>query len=74
VTIGKITRPGLTGIALSVAALWGCLIGEHVIVRRANAEQTQALAQIARLRRQRESLPTSLPVSPVRRYQRPAAG
>ena len=46
----RITTPGLVGMGITVAVLWGCLIGERVIIRRVSLEQTQALATIQALR------------------------
>jgi hypothetical protein len=60
--IGKITRPGLTGMALSVALLWGCIIGERLILRRAILEWREALHSNHRLRQQLESEPVSAPL------------
>ena len=36
--IAKISGPGLAAIAASVAALWGCLAAERIIVSQANRE------------------------------------
>ena len=61
VKIAEITRPGLAGLAVSVALLWGCLIGERVIIRRANLEQIRTLYYLQQLRQQRQSQPVSAP-------------
>jgi hypothetical protein len=60
----KITGQGLSAIALSVALLWACLIGERSVVRRAEAQRAQALEGIRRLRRQVEPQPVATPVPP----------
>jgi hypothetical protein len=60
-SIGKITRPGLAGMAISVALLWGCLIGERVVVREATIVRARALYNIERLRRGRQPQPVSAP-------------
>ena len=60
-SIGKITRPGMTGMAVSVALLWGCLIGERFVVRQATLERARALYNIERLRRGRQPQPVSAP-------------
>jgi len=52
-TIAKITRSGLAGMTVSVALLWGCLIGERYVVRRAGIERARALYNMERLRRGR---------------------
>lgn len=72
--IGKITLPGLTGMAVSVALLWGCLIGEHIIVRRATREQKHALLTLQRLRQRQQSQPVLSPVLVLPRPLRPSAG
>jgi len=60
-SIGKITRPGLAGIAVSVALLWGCLIGERCVVQQATIERARALSNIERLRHGRRPQPVSVP-------------
>ncbi len=64
--IAKITGQGLTAIALSVALLWGCLIGERVMVRRASAERAQVMRDLRRIRLRANPVqlhPRSEPVS-----------
>jgi hypothetical protein len=68
-----ITRQGLTALALSVAALWGFLISERVIMRQATIERAQALRTIESLR-DRRSQPVSTPLIRIRRPERPTAG
>ena len=65
--IAKITGQGLAAIALSVALLWTCLIGERVIVRRAFAERALVMRDLQRmqrthLQRNHRSEPVSAPV------------
>jgi hypothetical protein len=60
-TIAKITRSGLAGMTVSVALLWGCLISEHYVVRRAGIERARALYNMERLRRGRLPQPVSAP-------------
>jgi hypothetical protein len=74
VKIGTITRPGLAGMAVSVALLWGCLIGEHIIMRHAYLEQARALYHLKQLRRQRQAEPVSTPIPHGAHALRPAAG
>ena len=71
-SIAKITGPGLAAIAVSVALLWGCLIGERVMVRRASTERALVMRDLQRLQRTRlqgnpgqldhSSEPVSIPV------------
>ena len=65
--IAKITGQGLAAIALSVALLWACLIGERVMVRRAFAERTLLIRDLQRMQRRgpgstQRSEPVSAPV------------
>jgi hypothetical protein len=68
-----ITRQGLTGMAISVALLWGCLLGERLIVRRAGAEQARALRTMQGLRNQM-SQPVSTPIPRIPHPLRPTVG
>ena len=65
----KITTPGLTGMALSVALLWGCVIGERLILRRANLDWKDTLHTNQRLRQQQKSEPVLAPI-PLRLHSR----
>jgi hypothetical protein len=58
--IAKITGPGLAGIGISVALLWGCVIGERVMVARAFTERTRVIQDVERMRR-RQAEPVSAP-------------
>jgi hypothetical protein len=58
--IAKITGQGLAAIGVSVALLWGCVLGEGAMVRRALTERAQVLREMERLQRRR-SEPVSLP-------------
>lgn len=61
-------------MAASVALLWGCLIGERVMLQRAVAERDQVMREMRLLRDKQRSEPTAAPV-PVRpRHSRPARG
>jgi hypothetical protein len=59
--IAKITGPGLAAIGVSVALLWGSVIGERAMVRRAVTQRVQVLREIERLQRLQRSEPVSLP-------------
>ncbi len=72
-TVVGITRHGLAGMALSVALLWGCVLGERVIMRQASAEQARALRSIESLRN-RQSQPVSTPILRIPRPARPTVG
>ena len=58
--IARITGPGLAGIGIAVALLWGCVIGERVMVERAHTERARVMQDVERLRRQ-QPVPVSTP-------------
>ncbi|HUI81732.1 MAG TPA: hypothetical protein VLY24_27605 [Bryobacteraceae bacterium] len=68
-----ITRQGLAGMAMSVAVLWGCFLGEHIIIRQAISEQAGALRIMKSLRDHPEQ-PVSLPGIRIPHPLRPIAG
>ena len=72
--IVKITGQGLSAIALSVALLWGCLIGQRLAARRAFSERAQVLRDISRMRRLRRTQPVLVPAPFLPRRARVAAG
>ena len=73
--IVKITGQGLSAIALSVALLWGCVMGERVAARRAFSERARVLREISRMQRRRRSQPVSAPAPLIiPRRARVAAG
>ncbi len=47
----KITGQGLFAIALSVALLWACVIGERLMLRNAATRRVRVLHQIEQLQR-----------------------
>lgn len=59
--IAKISGQGLAAIAVAVALLWGCAIGERAMVRHALTERAQVLREMERLQRRQRSEPVSLP-------------
>lgn len=71
--VAGITRQGLAGMAMSVALLWGCLLGARMIVRQASVEQARALRTIESLRG-RPSQPVSTPAPRIARPLRPTVG
>lgn len=60
--IAKITGQGLAAIALSVALLWGSIIGGRIMVYRAASERTMVMRDLRRMQRTRRSEPVSTPV------------
>jgi len=67
----KITGQGLSAIAVSVAPLWGCLLGTRVQERRAAAARAQAMRQIERLQERNRPRPVSVPFPRHHRQPRP---
>ena len=72
--IVKITGQGLAAIALCVALLWGCLIGERVMTRRACSDRAKVLRDISRMQRRQRSRPVSAPAPHISHRARAAAG
>jgi hypothetical protein len=58
--VARITGQGLAAIGVSVALLWGCVIGEHVHRLNAFRERHRVLREIYLLRR-RPAAPVSQP-------------
>ena len=58
----KITGQGLFAIALSVALLWGCLIGERVMLQNATSRRVRVLRQIEQLQRKPHPTPALTPM------------
>jgi len=54
-TIAGITKPGLTVMAILVAILWGCFVGERLTVQKANQEMGRVLREM------RRPVPAALP-------------
>ena len=63
--LAKITRPGLVSIALLVAILWGCVLGEQYFVRRSRIETYRAMRDLRQLRLNRRVEPVSHPTAPA---------
>jgi len=72
--IVKITGQGLLAIALSVALLWGCLIGQRVAARWAFAERARVLRDLSRMKRRQRAQPVSAPNPFLPHRARVAAG
>jgi hypothetical protein len=62
VSVAKITGQGLTSIAILVALLWTCAIGERVILGRANAGAAQVMRAMRELRFKTRREPAATPV------------
>ena len=62
--VAKITRQGLTSIAILVAILWGCLFAERYLARTSQLETYRALRQIRYLKLKRHVEPATHPVAP----------
>jgi hypothetical protein len=74
VSVAKITGQGLTSIAILVALLWTCAIGERVILGRANAGAAQVIRAMRELRLRNRRAPAATPQRPPRRPLRAEAG
>ena len=59
--IARITGQGLAAIALSVALLWACFIGERLMLRNAIDQRTQLMRELHRMQRDRRAQPASAP-------------
>ncbi len=70
--LAKITEQGLAAIALSVALLWGCVLGEHAMMRQALRERAQVMRQVVRAPQRTQ--PVLAPSPLVRHRIRPTAG
>lgn len=72
--IARITGQGLTSIAVLVALLWACAIGERVIVERANVQAAQALRAMRSLQIKNRRPPASTPADPAQHRLHPELG
>jgi hypothetical protein len=62
--IAKITGQGLAAIALSVALLWTCLIGERLLVSQTLAQRAQLMRELHQMQREHGAQPVSTPAHP----------
>jgi len=60
--IVRISGLGLAMIAVSVALLWGCLIGERSFEQRAFAERTRVMREVELLQQKQRPQPVSAPI------------
>ena len=70
--LAKISGAGLMSMAALVAILWACILGERLIVDRANREYSRAIVEIRQLQLKKQAEPASAPASP--RRVRPSIG
>jgi len=73
-SVAKITGQGLTSIAVLVALLWTCAIGERVMLGRANACAAQVVRAMRELRSKNRREPAATPQRPSHRPVRAEAG
>jgi len=59
--IAQITRPGLAAVAISVALLWTCVIGERLMMRQAALERATVMRQVVRSRQRAEPVVAPAP-------------
>ena len=72
--VAKITGQGLTSIAILVALLWTCAIGQRVMLARANAGSAEVLRAMRELRGKNRRQPAATPANPVHLLPRSEAG
>jgi hypothetical protein len=59
--IAKITGQGLAAIAASVALLWGCFVGEHLILNRTHVRRAQVIRELRQMQLLHGTQPVSTP-------------
>jgi len=59
--IAKITGQGLAAIGVSVALLWGCVIGQRSMLREAYSERVRVMREVQLLHLRQQPVPVSLP-------------
>ena len=59
--IAKITGQGLAAIALSVALLWACFVGERLLVRHTLDQRVQLMRELHRMQRDHRAQPVYAP-------------
>ena len=72
--IARITGQGLAAIALSVALLWACFIGERLMLRNAIDQRAQLMRELHRMQRDRRAQPVSAPARRGRHFDRVTVG
>jgi hypothetical protein len=71
--IAKLTGQGLTAIAISVGLLWGCILGERIILKNARLEAGRTMIEL-RLLKMRRSQPVAVPALKIPRPAVSAVG
>ena len=61
--IAKITREGLVSIAVLVAILWGCILGERILTRNTTIETYRVMRQLRYMKFKRHIEPASRPAA-----------
>ena len=74
VSVARITGQGLSSIAILVALLWTCVIGERVLLARANADAAQVVRAMRELQSKTRREPAAAPVRPPHRRPHTEAG
>ncbi|MGC9950001.1 MAG: hypothetical protein ABSF64_26845 [Bryobacteraceae bacterium] len=72
--VAKITGQGLTSIAILVALLWTCVIGERVMLGRANDDALRVMHGMRELRLKNRREPAASPARPGHRRLRVEVG
>jgi hypothetical protein len=60
--IARITGQGLAAIALSVALLWACLVGERMLLNHSLAQRAQVIRELRQLQLDHRTVPVSVPM------------
>src|ERR1700694_1528969 len=68
--IVKITGQGLAAMAISVALLWACVVGQRIVVRRAVADRVQVLREIQQMQQRQRSEPVLAPAPRIPHRER----
>jgi hypothetical protein len=74
VSVAKITGQGLTSIAVLVALLWTCAIGERIMIGQANAGAARVVRAMRELRLKNRREPAATPPRLPRRSLRVEVG
>jgi len=61
--IAKITREGLVSIAVLVAILWGCILGERILTHNTTIETYRVMRQLRYMKFKRNIEPASRPAA-----------
>jgi hypothetical protein len=61
--IAKITREGLVSIAVLVAILWGCILGERILTHNTSIETYRVMRQLRYMKFKRNIEPASRPAA-----------